>query len=72
MLTVECAKNPVGCLMISTLWMRKQSHKENTLIRPPHWVSGRDNVQTWAAWRQNLPINQFSLLLTDKRSLTFG
>lgn len=37
MLMVECAQNPIKCLTISTLWRRKQSHKENTLIRAPHW-----------------------------------
>ena len=45
---------------------RKHPDQSSTL------VSGRDSVQTWAAWCQNLPINHFSLLLTDKRSLAFG
>lgn len=61
MLTVECAKNPVGCLMISTLWMRKQSHtKENTLDQTSTPGSVAETVFKPKLWRQNLPINQFS------------
>lgn len=67
-LRLNVQKTLWGALMISTLWMKAESRKH--LIRPPlgQWQEQCSNLGSLA---QNLPINQFSLLLTDKKILDF-